>query len=105
MCGYFLYNMNPNTLSPELQQAIQNRGQGQAPTPALNQTQQNAPAPMPPAPSASVPGSVDMGAMPQQKTEPEEMIITKALIQRQKMLGNLVKQTKEQPTIQQMPVS
>ena len=110
--------MNPQTpssqMSPELTQAIQSRAQTGAPTPALAQTQQGAPAPMPPQgspagvpQSQAVPGASQSPVMPAQAPQPgstEEEIITKALIQRQKQLGEF-KKTTPQPTLQQMPVS
>lgn len=84
-----------------LQQAIAARSQTGVPTPQLSQTQEGAPAPMPPAPSVTPPTASGMSA-PQPKPQSEEEIITKALIQRQKMLGNM---KKESPSLQSMPIS
>ena len=109
--------MNPqqNTMSPELQQAIAARAQTGAPVGQLSQTQQGAPAPMPPqgaqnpmsapsqSPAGAVPGASGQ-AGPTTPSTSEDELITKALIQRQKQLGEF-KKAESQPTIQQMPVS
>lgn len=95
--------MNPqNTMSPELQQAISARAQTGMGTPQLAQTQQGSPAPMPEMPSQPAMGAPSAPQAP--KTTSEEELITKALIARQKQLGEFQK-NESQPTLQQMPVS
>lgn len=103
--------MNPqsnptNTMSPELQQAIAARAQTGVGTPQLAQTQQGAPAPMPQMPAQPATGQPDasQAGISAPKSTSEEELITKALIARQKQLGEF-KKNEQQPTLQQMPVS